>query len=82
MKPKPRSSIEQRDPLRRLLERDAELLEHVGRARLRARGAVAVLRDRGAGGRGDERGGGGDVERVGAVASGADDVDDRGRAAA
>ena len=69
----------ERDPLRWLLERDAELLEHVGRARLRARGPVAVLRDRGAGGRGDERGGGGDVERVGAVASGADDVDD-GRA--
>ena len=68
----------ERDPLRWLLERDAELLEHVGRACLRARGPVAVLRDGGAGGRCHERCGGGDVERVGAVASGADDVDDGG----
>ena len=68
-----------RDPVGRLLEVDAELLEHVGRARSRARGAVAVLRHRRARRRGHERRCGRDVERVGAVAAGADDVD-HGRA--
>ena len=67
-----------RDPLGRLLEVDPERLQHVGRARGRAGGAVPVLRDRGARRRGDERRGGGDVERAGAVAAGADDVDHGG----
>ena len=77
MKPKPSSSIESAIRSGRLLEVDAELLEHVGRACRRARGPVAVLRHRRAGGRGDERGRRRDVERVRAVAAGADDVDDR-----
>ena len=51
-------------------------LEHVGRARGRARGAVAVLRDRRAGSRSHERRRRRDVEGAGAVAAGADDVDE------
>ncbi len=68
-----------RDPVGRLLEVDAELLEHVGRARGRARRAVAVLRHRRARRSGHERRRRRDVERVRAVAAGADDVD-HGRA--
>ena len=67
----------ERDPVRRLLEADPERLENVGRACRRAGGTVPVLRDRRACCSGDERRRGGDVERVGAVAARADDVDDR-----
>ena len=66
------------DVLRRQLELEAERLEHVRGARLRRRGAVAVLRDGRARRRGNEGGRRGDVVRVRAVATGADDVDDVG----
>ena len=66
------------DPFRRQLELEAERLEHVCRPGLRRRRAVAVLRDRGSRGRGDERGSGRDVVRVRAVAAGAHDVDEIG----
>ncbi len=57
------------------VQTDAERLEHVGRARARGRGAVAVLDD-GAAGRGDhDRGHRGDVHSLREVAPGADDVD-------
>ena len=52
----------------------AERLQHVGRTALRGRGAVAVLGDRHARARRDERGRGGHVERAGEVAARADDV--------
>ena len=68
----------ERDPLRRLLERDPERLEHVGRPGRGARGAVAVLCDGRACSRGHERGCRRDVERVRAVAARADDVDHGG----
>ncbi len=64
------------DPLRREVEPEAERLEDVGGSARRRRGPVAVLRDRRAGARGDERGRRGDVVRVRAVAAGADDVDE------
>ena len=54
---------------------DAERGQHVGGAALRGERAVAVLGDRHAAGGHDQRGAGGDVERAGAVAAGADDVD-------
>ena len=66
------------DALRLELEVEAERLEHVGRACLRRRGAVAVLCHTGARGRSDERGGGRDVERALAVAAGARGVDEVG----
>ena len=66
------------DPLRRQLEPEAERLEHVRRAGLRRRRAVAVLRDRRTRRRRHERGRGRDVVRVRAVAARADDVDDVG----
>ena len=49
--------------------------QHVGGARARRQRAVAVLGDRHAGARDDEGGAGRDVDRAGAVAAGADDVD-------
>ncbi len=58
------------------LELEAERLEDVGGAGARRHGAVAVLRDRGARGRGDERGGRRDVQRVRVVAAGARGVDE------
>ena len=64
------------DPLRRLLEREAERLEHVRRARGRRDGAVAVLRHAGACRRGDERRRRRDVERARAVAARAGGVDE------
>ena len=54
---------------------DAELLEHVGRSARGRRRAVAVLDDRGAGGRAHQRGHRRDVHGVRPVAAGADDVD-------
>ena len=65
-----------RDPLRRLLEPEAERFEHVRRPGRRRDGAVAVLRDAGAGRRSDDRGRGRDVDRAGAVAAGAGRVDE------
>ena len=65
-----------RDPVGRQLEREAERLEHVGRARGRRHGAVAVLRDPGAGGGRHQRGCGRDVERPSAVAAGPGGVDE------
>ena len=62
------------DPLRRLLEDEAERLEHVGGAGCGADGPVAVLRHRRAGRGGDDRRSRGDVQRPAAVATGADDV--------
>ncbi len=64
-----------RDPLRGLLEAEAELLEHVRRAGRRRDGAIAVLRDAGPGRRRHDRGRRRDVERAGAVAAGAGGVD-------
>jgi hypothetical protein len=64
------------DLLRRQVQIDAERLDHVGRTRLRRHPASAVLGHARAGGSGDEDGGGGDVEGVGAVAAGADDVEE------
>ena len=64
------------DPLRRQLEREAERLEHVRRARRRGGGAVSVLRDRRARRCRHERRRGRDVERVRAVAARADHVDE------
>ena len=64
------------DPLRRLLEPEAECFEHVGRAGRRADRSVPVLGDGGARRRGDERGGRRHVERARAVASRADHVDE------
>ena len=58
-----------RDPLGRLLEREAERLEHVGGAGGRRHGAVAVLRDPRAGRRRHDRRRRRDVERVRAVAA-------------
>ena len=58
-----------RDPLGRKLELEAERLEHVRRPGGGRDGAVPVLRDRGAGGGGDQGGGGRDVERARAVAA-------------
>ena len=66
------------DPFRRQLELEAERFEHVRRAGLRRRGAVAVFRDRGSCGSSDERRSGGDVVRVRAVPARTDDVDDVG----
>ncbi len=66
------------DLLRGQLELEAERLEHVRRAGLRRRGAVAVLRDRRSRRRRDEGRRGRDVVRVRAVAAGADDIDDVG----
>ena len=63
-----------RDGLRRRVEVVAERLQHVGRAALRGRGAVAVLRDRHARARCDEGGRGGHVERAGEVAARPHDV--------
>ena len=77
MKPKPCSSIEAAIRSGGSSSDEPELLEDVGRAAGRARGAVAVLRDRCSRRRGDERRGGRDVERARAVAARADDVDDR-----
>ena len=54
---------------------DAERLDHVGAARLAADAAPAMLADPGAGGGDHEHRAGRDVEGVGAVAAGADDVD-------
>ena len=65
-----------RDPLRRLLEREAERLEHVGRAGGRRDGAVAVLRHTGPGCGGDDRGRRRDVDRVRSVAACARGVDE------
>ena len=64
------------DPLRRLLEREPERLEHVRGPRDRADRTVPVLRDGGAGRGGDDRSGRRDVERARAVSPRADDVDD------
>jgi hypothetical protein len=67
-----------RDLFRLQLDARAQRLQHVGAARLRRHAAVAVLGHARAG-RGDhEHRGGGDVERVRAVAAGADDVDQVG----
>ena len=65
-----------RDPLGRLLEPEAERLEHVRGSGHGADRAIAVLRDRCARRRGDDRGRRRDVERARAVAARADDVDD------
>ena len=57
------------------VEHDAQRLEHVGGAAGRGGGAVAVLDHPGAGAGGHDRGHRRDVDGVGAVAAGADDVD-------
>ena len=57
---------------------EADRLQRVRRARLGTGGAVAVLGDRHAAGRDDQRHRGRDVERVMAVAAGAADVDRTG----
>ncbi len=54
---------------------DAELLQHVGGAAGGGRGAVAVLDDLRPRAGHHDRGHGGDVDGLGAVAAGADDVD-------
>ena len=64
------------DAFRFLLEREAERLENVRRAAGGGDGAVSVLRDCGAGRRGDERGRGRDVDRVRAVAARAGGIDE------
>ena len=64
------------DPLGRLLEVEAERLEHVRGAGDGAHCAVTVLRDRRACRGGDDRRGRGDVERARAVAARPHDVDD------
>ena len=66
-----------RDAVRAEVDRDAERLEHVGRAALRRRGPVAVLRDPRARARRDERGHRRDVDGARAVAAGAAGVDQR-----
>ena len=53
--------------------------QHIGCARLRRQGAVAMLGDRHAGARDDESRAGRNVERAGGVAAGADHVDGVGR---
>ena len=63
--------------VRRQLDRHAERLEHVGRAALRRRPAGAVLAHRHAGAGDHEGGHRRHVDRVRAVAAGADDVDGR-----
>ena len=68
------------DALGRQRQVDAERLEHVRRARRRRRGPVAVLDEPHARGRGHHRGHRRDVDGVGAVAAGADDVEARARA--
>ena len=65
-----------RDPLRRLLELEAERFEHVRRSGRRGDGAVPVLGDARAGRRGDDRSRGRDVDRAGAVAARARRVDE------
>ncbi|EOD60468.1 putative RNA-binding protein [Amycolatopsis vancoresmycina DSM 44592] len=65
------------DVLRRQADPHAEGLQHVRRAGLRRRAAVAVLGHRRARRRRDDRRHRRDVDRVGAVAAGADDVDGR-----
>ena len=64
-----------RDPFSGQVELEAEGLEHVRRAGLRRDGAVPVLRDTRAGGRGHECRSGRDVEGLAAVAAGAGRVD-------
>ena len=76
MKPKPEAVDRLGDALGRLLEREAERLQHVGRAGRRAHGPVPVLRDGASGCGGDDRGSGRDVQRPAAVATRADHVDD------
>ena len=64
--------VEQRPRLGgRQVDRDAERLEHIGRAAARADGGIAVLGHRLAAGGDDEGGGGGDVDQAGAIAAGA-----------
>ena len=75
MNPKPSVSIDSGDPLRRLLEREAERLEDVGGSRHRADRPVPVLRDRSPRRRSDDRSRRRDVERPPAVAARPDDVD-------
>ena len=63
------------DRLGRNADLDAERRQHVRRARFRRRRAVAVLGDRHAAGRDDQRGERRDIVGAGAVAAGAHDVD-------
>ena len=72
---KPSSFIARPGRRRIVVDADAERIEDVGRARLRRDRAVAVLGDRHAEGCDHERRGRRDVERPGAVAAGAHDVD-------
>lgn len=62
--------------LRRLVDDDAKLFEHVGGASARTCGAIAVFGDAHARARDDESRGGGNVESVAAVAAGAASVDE------
>ena len=76
-KPIPASSTHRATRGGRQVDDDAEGLQHVGGPGRRRRGAVAVLGDRHPRGGGDDGGHRGDVDRVRAVAAGADDVDAR-----
>ena len=76
----PASSTQRLTPSGIELDRHAERLEHVGRAALRRRGPGAVLAHRHPGAGDDDRRHRRHVDRVAAVAAGADDVDRPGRA--
>ena len=58
------------------VEIDTQRLDDVGSTRLRRHAAAAVLGDPGPRRSGDENGGGGDVEGVGTIATGADNVEE------
>ena len=64
------------DPIRLVLESEAERFEHIGGPTCRRHGAVPVFRDRCARGGGDERGRRRDVDRVRAVTAGAGRIDE------
>ena len=73
----PASATQAATPVGAELDGDAERFEQVGGAAGRRRGPVAVLAHPTTGARDDQGGDGADVDRVGPVATGADDVDHR-----
>ena len=60
---------------RREIDPGAQRFEHVGGTGFRRHTAIAVLGHGGAGGSGDEGRGCGNIERVGGITAGADDID-------